>query len=196
MGRKKSYKKEEPRPKPAAAAPAPEAASAAEEGQLPVPAEGAAAHPDGDEADAGPAIVPQVITGRPEWAATAPARLEQAEEEAFWFVFALAVMGCSPSPLDAAAALVAAVLAGRMLRALWSVPSDVAPDDIGNARMMLFGIATLAAIYKATQQTMMAVAWMFVSILFFNSLHNVRAMVALALKGGKKKRREIENASK
>jgi hypothetical protein len=199
MGRKKSYKKQEPKPRSAAPANTPEGAQDEDDENLPATAESdedepAATSPASESA--GPAIVPQVITGRPEWAVVAPQRLEAAEEEGFWYVFSLAVVACAPNLLGAGAAVVAAVLAGRMLRALWSVPADVAPDDIGSARMMLFMVAILASGYKMTQNTLLAIGWMMTSIFFFNSLHNVRTMVGLALKGGKKKRREIENQTK
>ena len=194
MGRKKSYKKQEPRPAAPAAA---ESEGGADDGSaedtLPVPAAGGSADQslarETSSEPAGPALTPQVIAGRPEWAAVAPARLEAAEDESFWFAFSLAVMACAPTPLASIAAVLGALLAGRILRALWSVPSDVAPDDMGNARMLLFVSTVTSGIYRATQMTMLGLMWMMVTIFFFNSLHNVRVMVGLALGKGKKKKK-------
>lgn len=147
----------------------------------------------------GPNVAPEpepaIVTGRPEWAQVAPGRLEAAEDESFWYAFSLAVMACAPPVLGAPAALLASILAGRILRALWSVPSDVAPEDLGSARTMLFLTAVLAVGFKlANGGAGSGIIWIMVTVFFFNALHNVRMMVNVALKGGKKKKRELEQA--
>ena len=212
MGRKKSYKKNQNPNKPQAA---PGADDGDEDDATPDPSDTVivttaevaetatstvAALTGGTQAPTtdGP-VDPQAITGRPEWAKVAPARLEAAEEEAFWFAFSLAVMACSPVPLAAPAALVAAVLAGRILRALWSVPADVAPDDLGSARTMLFMVALLAVFFKVGGGGGgTGMIWVMLTVFFFNALRNVRTMVTVALtKGGKKKKEkkaELEEA--
>jgi len=191
MGRKKSYKKEEPKPPPRVLAPDADGATSGDvtPGIRVVDVATEVVESASDTAPESAAS--QVPSGRPEWAAVAPARLEAAEEEAFWFAFALAVFACAPIAMSSCAALVAAGLAFRILRALWSVPSDVAPDDIGNARMMLFAVAATAAFYRAGGSGIVAAVWMFCTVFFFNSVHNVRTMVGLELRGkGKKKKKE------
>jgi hypothetical protein len=202
MGRKKSYKKDQPKPPKPAAAPA---AGAADDDEDDAPESAAA--PDisaGEAAGEGPAIVPEVIAapgaegagaptfpGRPEWATYAPQRLEAAEDDAFWFAFALAVMGCAPGVLSIAAAILAAVLGARIVRALYSAPTEAAPDDLPNARMLCFGTAFIAAMYKASQIYWAPMLWMFICVFWFNALRNARIMVGIAARGGPKRAKRL-----
>jgi hypothetical protein len=189
MGRKKSYSKNKEKPAaPPAAAPAGEGAAPGEAitGEVLPPVAAPAA-----EGEAAPQVI---LANRPEWALTVPVRLEQAEDETFWFAFALAVMACSPAMMSIPAALIAAFLGARIFGALWSVPSEVAPEDVGNARMLAMATAVLAALYKASQASWMPMVWMMVCVFFFNALRNVRVMVAVALKGGPKKKRREQRA--
>lgn len=208
MGRKKSYSKN---PGHAKREPAADADAQESDGGVParVPAPGdtvivttaevaeMAALTAGTPAPAPEPAGPQALTGRPEWALVAPARLEAAEEESFWFALALAVMACAPPMLGAPAALVAAALCFRLLRALWSVPSDVAPEDLSSARMTLFMTVLMSVVCKLNMSNpLWGIAWMMSTVFFFNALRNVRTMVGLALtKGGPKKKKgakEIE----
>lgn len=181
MSRKKKYNKE----KPAPAAPPPASADAA------TPAEADAALVPGREvtpAASSAELAPSA--NRPEWAVTLPVLLESAEDESFWFAFALAVMACSPPVMAIPAALLAAGLGARIFRALWSVPAEVAPEDIGNARLLAMATAVLAALYRVSQTAMLPMIWLMCAVFFFNALRNVRVMVAMALRGGAKKKRK------
>lgn len=135
------------------------------------------AHSDSDSS--GPEIVlhpaPPSETGVApviEVGVTAPS-LDRVEDDAGWFVFALAVMTVTPPPMFHAGAAAAAVFGVKVWVTLSRVRRPEAAEDVQSARMFLMVLTMLAASYRVAPSTMSSILGMFLCMLFFNVLHNV-----------------------